>query len=190
MPNFAFTRDIPFATHNPSSDQPIMQTNTNSEDSIWPVDHFGFNDNNGGYHQQVHLKNESAPGIGTVDGVLYANVNPTNSWPFWQNSLGSFPMITQPIVNAFNGTATMPGGVILKWGVISATGGSAAVVFPVAFLTNIFTVQLTLIDTNAATGHAAGIYVLQGSTSITGFTYIIADPTTTTTGFLYFAMGN
>jgi len=69
MPNFSFTRDIPFATHNPSSDQPIMQTNTNSEDSIWAVDHHGFNDNLGGYHNVIHqdpqLANPAAiPGIG------------------------------------------------------------------------------------------------------------------------------
>lgn len=190
MPNLPYTRDIPHSTHNPSSDQPIMEVNNNSNDTLWAVDHFGFNDNNGGLHKQVHLKNQSAPGIGTVDGVLYSNVNPANSWPFWQNSLGSFPLITQPTINAFDGSATLPGGIILKWGVVSASSGNGVVTFVTPFPTGLYNVQLTIVNSNIATNHAGAIYVLTGSTSAAGFTWRMADPASATAGFLWFAIGS
>ncbi len=54
MPNFTYSINVPAASHNPSADQPIMQTNTNSIDSIITIDHFGFNDNQGGWHKNIH----------------------------------------------------------------------------------------------------------------------------------------
>lgn len=54
MPNFTYTPNIPAASHNPSVDQPDMQINTNSTDQLIEVDHYSFNDNNGGYHKVVH----------------------------------------------------------------------------------------------------------------------------------------
>lgn len=89
MPNFSFTRDIPFATHNPSSDQPIMQTNTNSEDSIWAVDHHGFNDNLGGYHNIIHQDPQLAdpaaiPGIGQT----YVKTVGSDVQLFYESGLG------------------------------------------------------------------------------------------------------
>lgn len=37
-----YTKGIPFATHNPSDDQPIMQQNNDANFQIWDVDHIGF----------------------------------------------------------------------------------------------------------------------------------------------------
>lgn len=69
MPNFNYIFDIPFATHNPSSDQPDMLTNNNSNKLIWDVDHHGFGDNLGGYHNVIHQDPQ-------VGGMPLAPVNP------------------------------------------------------------------------------------------------------------------
>lgn len=115
MPNFSFTRDIPFATHNPSSDQPIMQTNTNSEDSIWAVDHHGFNDNLGGYHNVIHQDPQLAdpaaiPGIGQT----YVKTVGSDVQLFYESGLGvvsqlsnSSALLPRVAVN-FNVIATVP----------------------------------------------------------------------------------
>jgi len=63
MPNFIYTTNIPAAPHNPSADQPIMQVNANSINSIIGVDHYSFNSVDGGYHKQVNLVNEANQGL-------------------------------------------------------------------------------------------------------------------------------
>lgn len=55
MPTFDYFLNIPDGPNNPSNDQPRMQTNTNSIDSIIAVDHYTFeqgNLNRDGWHQQ------------------------------------------------------------------------------------------------------------------------------------------
>jgi len=78
--NLNYNRDIPFATHNPSVDQPDMQTNTNSVDTWVTVDHHGFQDNEGGYHTVIHQDpNTSIGGTPTTrtttGGGGYTDVN-------------------------------------------------------------------------------------------------------------------
>jgi hypothetical protein len=98
MPFFSFTRDIPFASHNPSSDQPIMQTNTNSEDSIWPIDHHGFNDNLGGYHNIIHqdpqLSDPAAiPGPPQI-GQTYVKTVGSDVQLYYESALGKINQLT------------------------------------------------------------------------------------------------
>jgi len=190
MPNFQFTRDTPFATHNPSSDQPIMQTNTNSEDSIWTVDHFGFNDNNGGLHKQVHLKNEAAPGLGGLDGVFYANLANGQSWPFWQNALGSFQMIGRNVIGA-NGYITLPSPtpnpIIIQWGSTTAVQNSSttAVSFPLVFPTAVFTVVTSIVTDDNSTIR----FSLLNNASSSGFTTTQTN-TSHFTRLYWLAIGN
>lgn len=51
--NLYFNSDIPASGNNPSRDQPEMLKNNQSNETIWTVDHTGFNENNSGTHQQV-----------------------------------------------------------------------------------------------------------------------------------------
>lgn len=59
--NAVYTDNIPFSSNNPSNDQPIMEQNTNSINSVLSVDHIAFNTPNsiggnlqGGYHTIIH----------------------------------------------------------------------------------------------------------------------------------------
>lgn len=58
--------DRPFATNNPSVDQPNMQINTNSTSDWVLIDHHGFEDNIGGYHTIIH-QDSITPSARTID---------------------------------------------------------------------------------------------------------------------------
>jgi len=58
--SFTYTTNIPFASNSPSVDQPNMETNTNSINSIWAVNHIGFNSANGGTHTKLDFINSQS----------------------------------------------------------------------------------------------------------------------------------
>ncbi len=196
MPNLPNTRDIPHSTHNPSSDQPIMEVNNNSNDTLWIQDHFGFNDNNGGLHKQVRLKNEAAPGLGTVDGAFYANLANSQSWPFWQNALGSFQMLGRG-VTATSGYITLPSlsptPLILQWAAPTVDASAQPIqdnsifLFPLQFPTAVFTVVLSAVK---ASNGAEGLWVKAPGANTLGFTIRTSASAGQFTTLYYFAIGN
>jgi len=99
MPNYTFTRNLPATGNDPSVDQPVMTVNTNSTDSILDEDLFGFNDNNGGYHQkstyvvqgsdpvpvntdgaQAIVYSKEALGVADLYATRYGNAAPDRDW--------------------------------------------------------------------------------------------------------------
>lgn len=91
-----YNTNIPDAPNDPSADQPKMQTNTNSIDTIIGIDHYSFADSPSGFHKQVHfpLKNVAVAPVGTDASILYtaagtAAVNPQLNFV---NNLGLFPI--------------------------------------------------------------------------------------------------
>jgi len=80
MPLISYTRDIPDAPSDPSVDQPIMKINTNSTDDIINVDHYSFNQNEGGDHKQVTFANKNVPAAQTDPvSVLYTDSGTASS---------------------------------------------------------------------------------------------------------------
>lgn len=151
MPVIGYNLNIPAANNNPSQDQPKMQTNTNAINTLISLDHFTFADNAAGRHKQVSLANESAPGIPTnTNGVLYANLANGQSWPFWQNALGSTQILGASSVAA-SGYATLPGGLIIQWGTRAGThsggkyqaGDFGTITLPLTFPNAFFTIYGT-----------------------------------------------
>lgn len=201
MPNFNYTNGLPNPPNLPSQDVNDMQINCNSVEDIWDEDHFGFNDNNGGFHQQVSLLNQAAPGIPAgLSGVLYADANGGNSWPIWQNALGSFQITgsaspNNPSVGGANGWTFLPGGFILQWGTTPVGAISGSVLFNAAnidFPANCYNVQATpifitasppLTPTNQAT-------VSVDALTTTGFNWRFNQNTFHWNGFFWIAIGN
>lgn len=146
MPVIGYNLNIPAANNNPSQDQPKMQTNTNAINTLISLDHFTFADSQAGRHKQVTLTNEAAPGLNGGNGVLYGNLQAGQSWPFWQNALGSFQLATLPVISATQGSAVIPGGLILKWGKITSPGSSGTLIYTTPFPSGNppLTIQLTL----------------------------------------------
>ena len=185
MPNnFTYTLNIPNPPNNPSVDVPNMQINTNSTSSLLNVDHVGFNTNGSGIHKQVTLLNEAAPGLGDGNGVLYAGLINGQSWPIWQNALGSTSIISRNVVALANGYTSLPGGILLQWGSIASAGTSGIITFPIAFPNNAFTVTTSY--NRASTTSAHTVYTTSLSTA--NFTY--AGDSSTITNLYWIAIGN
>jgi hypothetical protein len=188
--SFTYNLNIPAANNNPSADQPNMKTNTNSINSILNVDHFPFAAGNAGRHKQVTLTNEAAPGFTGGNGTLYANLASGQSWPFWQNALGSFQLAGQNSVSA-NGYTTLPGGVILQWGTktINFSGSSTSVSFPLTFPNAAFSVTFACVNNQGNSPSANNIYVRSGTLTTSGFTASNSSSGGTTAIF-WMAIGN
>jgi hypothetical protein len=148
MPNFDYT-SVPVSSHNPSVDQPNMLINTNSIENILEVDHYGFNNNLGGYHKQVDLVNEADPGLPVgVGSVLFSN----NNQLIFKNidtGVNSIQMTssTRFPISSTSGRTFLPGGIFMQWGTVAATGG---VGFPVTFNDDFSTVFLVLVTASGS----------------------------------------
>ncbi len=190
MPVIGYNLNIPAANNNPSQDQPKMQTNTNAINTLVSLDHYTFADSQAGRHKQVTLTNKAAPGLGGGSGVLYANLANGQSWPFWQNALGSFQLAGQNNVAA-SGYTTLPGGVIMQWGTsaINISGSSTAVAFPLTFPTAAFSVTFACINTQGNSPSANNIYVKSGTLTTAGFTASNSS-SGGTTAIYWMAIGN
>ncbi len=68
MPTHNYDETIPASDHNPSNDQPIMQTNAASIKSIVNEDHYTFNtSSNDGWHRQITLPAKNLPAGAPTD---------------------------------------------------------------------------------------------------------------------------
>jgi hypothetical protein len=201
MPNFIYKDNIPFPTNNPSTDQPDMLTNTNSIDSIIGIDHFSFNNTNGGTHQQVQLFNSPGingaipPGLqGNGWETIYASATAGNGelW-FTRGSTPTGIQLTGPGVPSAlqNGSTFLPGGLIFQWG--RSPGGSlpssGTITFPTPFINNFFVVNITLIANSSGTGTSNTISYLTGSGTLLSFKWNYTG-TTSYVGFYWMAIGN
>jgi len=132
-----------------------IQDNFQQLDTTYAVDHFAFSDQSSqnGIHKQVRLLNQAAPGVGFGNGALYANSLSGNSWPVWQNALGSTQILGAPTNNSGNGFASLPGGILFQWGkVINPNSTSGTQNFNTPFLnpTSVINVSFTLARTSSS----------------------------------------
>jgi len=133
MPNFTYVTGIPAASHNPSTDQPDMQTNTNSINSIIQEDHYGFNVggmNFSGYHKVIHqppqgtwnpVARTGAPAnIPTIGEAFALNYTPDFSGATVDTQL--FAQTGNGGVSQLTGSSSTTdgwqwiGGVLIQWG--------------------------------------------------------------------------
>jgi hypothetical protein len=203
MTNWAFNTGIPAANDDPSVDQPDMLQNNVSTNGIIAEDHIGFNINNGGYHQQTTMFNQSAPGLKGADGVLFAGLNGGSSWPQWQNALGVVPLAIKVPSLANPGYTSIPGGVIVQWGFINGTHGGApqkmqngdfaTTTFPIIFPTSVFDVFTTGFydNTSAVPNGVAGVAINRpgGVIATNQFTWTFFSNSSFYTGFFWWAIG-
>lgn len=197
MPNnFTYNLNIPNPPNNPQTDVPNMKINTNSISSLLSIDHIGFNTNGSGIHKQVTLKNKAAPGLGDGDGVLYANLQGGQSWPFWQNALGSIQLLNgQPnTASATQGITYLPGKVILIWSSQTLDNNGNTIrdnspfLFPFGgFSSNCFTV---LFNAEKSSTGAEGLWIKTGTLSKTGFSIHTSASSGQLSPFYYVAIGN
>ena len=98
MPTYSYNSSVPAADHDPSVDQPTMQTNALSIQSIWSEDHYTFGSDGSvdGQHKIIRFPSNvlpSAPsGLGLVGYTQPGTADNTRSQFFVQNSSNSILM--------------------------------------------------------------------------------------------------
>ncbi len=117
MTNFDYNTDIPDGPNNPSNDQPLMKTNTNSIDGIIAVDHIGFQQNNGGFHTVIHqgpqLANPAAiPGFGQT----FTKTISADQQLFYESGNGVVTQITSADGVGFNNVPVILSGTFASTG--------------------------------------------------------------------------
>jgi hypothetical protein len=201
MPNFEYTKDIPDGPHNPSADQGPMQVNTNSTNDFLAVDHFGFNDNNGGWHQQstypqltslpTTLSNQlslfNVPGTSNNELHMVRAGDPATETTLTTSKIG-VPVAASTGVSYLPGPSTSNGGgILIQWGQVASPGTSGTVFFSPPFPSGHapFTIQLTL-ERNSA-GQIATVNSSPAPTN-TGFSYLTSSGGSTV--LYWMAIGN
>lgn len=148
MTNVPYNTNIPFASNSPSQDQPRMQENTNSLKALIEIDHIGFGNNQGGYHQDIHqpilpvggettwnpvagtpahlaVQAAAIPGLQQIFPLNYtpdATVTTQDTQLFSLTGLGGVSQLTGNLTGA-DGWCWL-GGILIQWGIIKGTHGA------------------------------------------------------------------
>lgn len=189
-----FNPNIPVGTDNLSTSQGQILTNFSQLNTIFDDNHFTWNNAttaNRGLHRKVDFPVVlgSDPAItGTASAVYSKSVSGVAQLFFANASQVTQMTGTHSIVA--NGSVTLQGGLILKWGSssFSGTGTSLTISFPTAFPNNAFVAFANGVTT---TGIAANLTTAQlsGLTQIlinrAGGSGVVSNMTVS-----YFAVGN
>lgn len=162
----------PASSHNPSTDQPDMLTNTNSIPSLIAIDHYGFNNNDGGRHLQVQLPvlgviPNPTGGLKNGEGTIYTKtVNGSSNLFYTPDLSGNEYQLTT--INNTNfatfgphnpGWTFLPGGLYLQYGSLANVTNGTTVTFPIAYSTALisFTIGVQNNSTTSSTSWAKSI---------------------------------
>lgn len=197
MTNYAYTKDIPEANHNPSVDQTPMKTNTNSIANLIGEDHYTFGVSNGGFHKQIRLPDLTAIGnlapriansgtlwtqkassIGATQesNLFYVPDLTTDSYQLTRTITSKktlFGLLTEnypgSALGFFGGWTFLPGGMLFQYGYVNTSSSNIIIPFPVTFKvgTTPFTIQVTASVDDSSTVRMG---ILSGSESATAFT--------------------
>ncbi len=179
--NLNFNTGVPAAANNPSTDQNPMQVNNASNAAIWNVDHFGFGNNLGGWHNVIHIPQitgNTDPAATTVPanaGQVYTRTIGGDLQLFYESSGGIISQLTTPGVTPsanLPGYSYLPGGVIFQWGNGISTGASpnVSVTFPLTFPSAIFNIQMLPLEAS----NSRRLWHLNSNTTA-GFTAYLQD---------------
>ena len=140
-----------------SSDYKNLQNNFQQLDTSFGINHFLFSNQtaNNGKHTFVEMvNNTSIPGsLAAGEATLYSIQDPTshqtdlyitpdNSGDQYQltrmihaniGTFGNFTNYPPAVTNQKGGWTFLPGGLLLQYGMMTMTGSSTAVAFPIAF---------------------------------------------------------
>lgn len=194
-----YNTNIPFASDAPANDQPLMEQNTNSINSLVAIDHVGFNVNTspatGGYHTIIHQTTQSsAPSAIAGINQLFALVPPSGIPPTFEQlfSLNGGGGLSQLTGNFSSSTGyCWAGGILIQWGggSVSASGTATPFIFKVAFPNNLFAITIGCRTSEGVSPGANNQFIEEGSQSVTGFS-IVNSSGSSARLIYYMAIGN
>jgi hypothetical protein len=182
----AYNLGIPNSPDNPSTDQPNMKTNNDNIATYVAIDHVAFNTSGSGQHAQVTFNANNVPSVPTAPPILFTNTVAALPQLFFYSGDAAHSS-TQYVANA-NGSTFLLGGIILKWGHVTATDNTT-IGFPVQFPNNCFNVQITV----DAITVLPTLVTVSGTPNATAFTPRVKDTngaTASPVSIFYLAIGN
>lgn len=210
MPLFAYNRNIPDGPNNPSADQPLMQINTNSTDDLIDVDHYSFDEANGGLHRQVQMPVLGSIPVGLIpsSGTIYTKTSTGSQLFYSPDNTGNEYQLTRANTTNFTSFSTnnaygtppatftqqggwtfLPGGMLLQYGFYGKTGAlgtSGQVQFPIAFTNAPYSLTLVLIRSGAG---SSPVVVLDNGTIPTTTTFNFVSSSGGSDGIYWTAIG-
>lgn len=183
---------IPAAANDPADDQGPMQKNFENINSFLKVDHTNPASTGAGTHLQVSFGSNNPPTFPLTYPELFTNTQDgagnalPHSYPELFFYTGVAGASKDQYVSTANGSVLLMGGIIMKWGVanLPGTGFNQAVMFPVQFPNNCFSV---IAIANAASNSVSVV----SCTSFTVSQFIaIKTSSSTSLNINYIAIGN
>jgi len=185
---FTWNNNVPNAPNNPSVDQPNMLTNTQSDNSIWAVDHIGYNAVNGGIHNVIRFNNQAAdPAAIAGFGQLYTKTLGADQQLYYESGAGVVSLLsgmTQTV--AASGNIKFPGGLIIQWGSAIAAPDNTLVTFSIPFPANLFALDISHSSPGAAEN--TGAIVSAASKTLSNFRVRVSG--SSGASYSYIAIGN
>ena len=172
MSFFPINLNIPATGNDPTADQPNMLINNNSFAGIWDIDHFGFNQSTGGYHDIIHLPPNSTPAAISGIGQIFTQTVGPDVQLFYESGNGIVSQLTSPLtpLASGNGYSYLPGGVVIQWGSVTLSGtGTYVVTFPYSFLSAVYSIT-GIGQTNSSPTN--NIFVKQSTVALSGFSAV------------------
>ncbi len=182
--------DIPQSGDIPSQSQGEILTNFQQLNTVFDVDHVPFNDttaaNRGKHDQSTYIELAADPTTAANEVAVYSKDDGGNARLFMrQESNGTVIQLSgaNP-TSAISGSTFLPGGIILKWGVLATPSDGDPVTFAGgAFPNNVF--ALTMAESRNGTSNTATYFT---ALATTGFTY--KSSTNSNDAVHYMAIGN
>lgn len=182
---FSYDPTLPNPPHTPAQDVSGMQTNAGSINNIWAVDHYQFGASTPGQHMQCTFPNFiSAPS---------APENPLSYLFTYNDSATGISQLQflnskngNQYTGALNGSTTLFGGIIIKWGrnTIQSGMNSKNFNFVTAFPTGCYVV----LATPNTTAPGSGQFLATNGLSTSGVTVYCGS--STGIDFFWIAIGN
>ena len=164
----AYNSDIPQASDDPSQSQGQILANFQELNTFLSVNHVALNDGDQGKHKFLQLPEQaSAPSTGANEGGLYTKeVSGATQLFFREESSGTERQITSAFSAATNGSCTIPGGLVIQWGLAAGVGDNSQINFNSSFSTAVYNINLTL---RRGDNNSRYVYVRTGSETTSKF---------------------
>lgn len=186
-----YTVGVPFDGQSLSNSKPQVRSNFTVLNTAFSQNHVALGAVDQGKHKFLQMPEQgSAPVTAVDEGALYTKVASNITNLFWrQENNGTEIQLTgiAPIA-LVNGYSTLPGGLIIQWGTILATGTNTTVLFVTSnidYPNNCFHVFAQTQTTNLT----EGVDYTVTNLSTTSFR-ISKTPSSSNTTFSWLAIGN
>ena len=170
MTNVTYNLGIPDADNNPSVDQPNMKVNNDAVNTLFSVEHYGFNNNLGGQHKKIIFP-ENNTSVAQTDPaseiVTATGTDTTKSELYFRNANATFPLSGIKAAGAFTVVSGAKGVDLTNYNVASVAKSGANFLVTLdttVTISNIVMVLLTAsTNTNLTYSFTGNVLTIGGS---------------------------